>query len=100
MVSVAVVSVVVLIQSRYNIGRCGFYFATTVVGSMRCRVSVTSAGEPAACATTPMRLAPASRSARRRAENVNSMGSTLGLSAYLLKVFCKGPVQKGHVVKI
>ena len=36
----------------------------------------------------------------RPAENVNSMGSTLGLSAYLLKVFCKGPVQKGHVVKI
>jgi hypothetical protein len=50
--------------------------------------------------TTPMRLAPASRSARRPAENVNSMGSTLGLSAYLLKVFCEGPVQKVHVVKI
>ena len=46
-----------------------------------------------------MKLAPANSSAQRPAESVNFIGSTSVLSAYLLKVFCKWPIQKGHVVK-
>lgn len=39
-------------------------------------------------------------SVQRRAESVNFIGSTSVLSAYLLKVFSKWPIQKGHFVKI
>jgi hypothetical protein len=47
-----------------------------------------------------MRLAPANSSAQRPAESVDFIGSTSVLSAYLLNVFCKWPIQKGHFVKI
>jgi hypothetical protein len=43
---------------------------------------------------------PANSSAQSPAESDFFIGSTLVLSTYLLKVFCKEPVQKGHFVKI
>src|SRR5712691_8380685 len=60
---------------------------------------MTSARELPACAYPPMRLAPANSSAQRPAESVNFIGSTSVLSAYLFKVFCKWPIQKGPLCK-
>jgi len=45
-------------------------------------------------------LLPAKSGAQRPSESVNFIGTTSVLSAYLLKVFFKSPIQKGHLIKI